>query len=134
MRDLKAQLASVVSTLDAREHQNGLDQRAATQELVAALEQVSRVSEQNITDIKALQIDTHDVKKAAASMRQQLEELAGIDGHQQSTVQVRSGAQNFNLWQRITTLQSAHSASCPYVWNCSLRFRSDDVQFFIIGM
>ena len=87
--NLKAQMASLASAMDARAQHDDLDKQAATQQLVSALEQVSHVSEQNVQAIKALEMDTHDMRKTTASIRDELTELSGAGGQQQSSLQVQ---------------------------------------------
>ena len=87
--DLKAQMASLASAMDARAQHDDLDKQAATQQLVSALEQVSHVSEQNVQAIKALEMDTHDMRKTTAGIRDELVELSGAGGQQQSSLQVQ---------------------------------------------
>jgi chromosome segregation ATPase len=87
---LKAQVTAFTSSHHAQVHHQSADKQQETRQLVHALEEVSRVSEQHVQAIQGLQADGAAVRSALQCVEAQLSEVAGVDTHQQSTAQVRA--------------------------------------------
>ena len=88
MAAARAQVDEVAALCQSHLKRDSAQKEEATAQLAHAIEEVSKISEQNVAAIERWQQEVSELKASSHCMEAQLNQLTGADTQQTSTAQV----------------------------------------------